>query len=137
MTLEVRHPVRRIRQDTERFARLNGWRRTRREFPMGQLCGRRGRNADLFPLVRRGEDPHHVMDHLFWFNRGRRPVAIGAMPYNAHLGQARMLAARYGLEVQAPPIEKSGWWYPGSARCFAFVQPGTAVQWLLEQTQAL
>ena len=94
----------------KRFARLNGWRRTKREFPMGRLCGRRRRNADLFPLVRRGDDdPHHVMDHLFWFSLGRQAVAIVSMPYNAELDQAREMADRYGLDVQAPPINKSGW----------------------------
>jgi len=31
------------------------------------------------------------------------------MPYNAEFDQAREMADRYGLDVQAPPINKSGW----------------------------
>ena len=40
------------------------------------------------------------------------------------------------LEVQAPPVARSGGWLPGSTLWFAFVRPGTLVRWLPEQCDA-
>jgi hypothetical protein len=65
------------------------------------------------PLCTQAEqDSGNVMDHVFWFNAAR-PVAIVVMPYHAEGKDVRAIAERYGLNVQTPPVARSGWWLPG------------------------
>jgi hypothetical protein len=116
--------------DSERFARSNGWRLAGSGFSMQSLA--RGSRA-LATCYLWQEDSHRVIDHVRWFNAQRRPVAIVTMPYHGELAEVQELAERYGLAVQAPPVARSGWWYPGHTLCFAFVRPGTQVRWLPQQ----
>jgi hypothetical protein len=120
---------------TDAFAKLNGWSPTNEHFSFRQLAGRgRDRSDDDSPVWRSGaDDPDHVLDHLFFFRRERKPAAIVTMPYHGGLEQAQRLAERYGLIALAPPIAAAGWWLPGSAECFVFVRQGTGVRWLPEQ----
>jgi hypothetical protein len=122
---------------TEAFAKLNGWSPSDKHFSFRQLAGRRrDRGGDDSPIWRSGDDdPDHVLDHLFFFRRDRKPIAIVTMPYHAELEKAQRLAERYGLIALTPPIAEAGWWCPGDSECFAFVCPGTEVRWLPEQMQ--
>jgi hypothetical protein len=127
----------RARKDGERFAARNGWRRAGVGFTFRRLArmpvyARGMLEADAFPCWG-GGDLHHVMDHIWWFNMTRRPVAIVSMLYHPTREGVDEITQRYGLEVQVPPIERSGWWLPGWTYCFAFVRPGTKVCWLPEQ----
>jgi hypothetical protein len=123
-----------IRGDTLAFARLNEWSRTKIEFTLRQLAGMKRSKEDRMPVyMYRGDDPHWVLDHCHYFKAEGKAVAIVTMPHNAQMEHAREIADRYGLDVLAPPIAKSGWWLPGSTFCFAFVRPGTTVKWLPQQ----
>jgi hypothetical protein len=120
-----------LRRDTLAFARLNGWSRTKNEFTLRRLAGMKALQGrqDAY----RDYDPYWVMDHCRYFKAEGKAVAIVTMPHNAQMEHAREIADRYGLDVLAPPIAKSGWWLPGSTFCFAFVRPGTTVKWLPQQ----
>ena len=123
-----------IRRDTLAFARLNEWSRTKIEFTLRQLAGMKRSKEDRMPVyMYRGDDPHWVLDHCRYFKAEGKAVAIVTMPHNAQMEHAREIADRYGLDVLAPPIAKSGWWLPGPTFCFAFVRPGTMVKWLPQQ----
>jgi hypothetical protein len=124
----------RTRNDARRFARLNGWGQSRRGFSMGRLA--RLHACNDFPLWYFGGHRHPGMDHLYYFKANGRPVAIVTMPYHASRGELRAVAKEYGLDVRAPPIAKSGWWFPGHTFCFVFVRAGTQVKWLPEQSRA-
>jgi hypothetical protein len=121
---------------TRAFATLNGWSLTDYQFTFNQLAGRtRIRDVMEMPIRRRyGADS--VLDHLFWFRRERKPVAVVSMPYHGNREAAQQLAAQYGLIMLAPPIVNAGWArsvaLPGEngTECFAFVRPGTEVRWL-------
>jgi hypothetical protein len=118
---------------TKAFADLNGWAPTDRQFTFDQLAGR-AKTCDYMEMpIRYGAD--EVLDHIFWFRRSRKPIAVVAMPYNGDRARAQQLAAQYGLIALAPPIANAGWWLPGEngTECFAFVRQGTEVHWLPEQ----
>lgn len=119
------------------FSKLNGWSRTDKHFSFYQLAGvaRGRRDNDQAPLWWRG-DQHlvgNVMDHLCWFRYQRKPIALMSMPYSAELADAEALAELYGLEVYAPPIQKSGWWYPAWTDCYVFMRCGPGPRWLPQQ----
>ena len=107
-------------------------RRALEEVTLRQLAGMK-RSEDRMPVMYSGGDPHWVLDHCRYFKAEGKAVAIVTMPHNAQMEHAREIADRYGLDVLAPPIAKSGWWLPGSTFCFAFVRPGTTVKWLPQQ----
>jgi hypothetical protein len=119
---------------TEAFAKLNGWSPSNEHFSFRQLAGkRRDRGGDDMPIWRSGaDDPDHVLDHLAFFRRERKPIAVISMPYHGDREAAQQLAAHYGLVMLAPPIATAGWWLPGTngTECFVFVRSGTAVRWL-------
>jgi hypothetical protein len=134
--IEVGQVYVRARNAARRFARLNGWGQSG-GFTMWRLAGLRGRRFedDAFPLWYSGSDAGGpLMDHVYYFTAQRRPITIVTMPYHADLEDVREIADRYGLDVLAPPIAKSGWWLPGWTFCFAFVRPGTTVKWLPQQS---
>jgi hypothetical protein len=116
---------------TKAFATLNGWVPTDYQFTFNQLAGRT-RTRDVMEMpIRYGAD--EVLDHIFWFRRERKPVAVVSQPYNGDRLRAQELAARYGLIMLAPPLINAGCWHPGEngTECFVFVRPGTEVRWLL------
>jgi hypothetical protein len=118
---------------TKAFAELNGWMPTDYQFTFAQLAGRtRLRNVMEMP-IRYGAD--EVLDHLFWFRRERKPVAVVSQPYHGNREAAQQLAAQHGLIMQAPPIVNAGWWLPGKngTECFVFVRPDTEVRGLPAQ----
>jgi hypothetical protein len=118
---------------TEAFAKLNGWvQHTDRLFTFDQLAGRaKTCNYMAAPLVCYS-GTGGVLDHLFWFPRERKPVAVVSMPYHGNRKAAQQYAAQYGLIMLAPPIVNAGWWLPGQngTECFVFVRQGTEVRWL-------
>lgn len=121
------------------FAKLNGWSRTDKHFSFRQLAGKtRGRrDNDEAPLWWSGDRQlvGNVMDHIVWFRYQRKPIAIMSMPYNTGWTEAQALARLYELEVYAPPIEKSGCWYPDWTYCYVFIRCETGLCWLPQQCE--
>jgi hypothetical protein len=121
----------------ETFAAINGWRRSR-SFTFLRLAGKsRSHSDDAAPLWRDGGYPFEdALDHMLWFNRDRKPVAIVTQPYiDARGEKARALARHYGLALHMPPNPGASWHCPGvgGTLFFVFTRPGTAVRFLPEQ----
>jgi hypothetical protein len=122
---------------TKEFARFNGWAPTDRQFTFDQLAGR-AKTIDYKAFhtatpICYGAD--EVLDHLLWFRRERKPIAVVSMPYHGDRERAQRLAAQYGLIMLAPPIANAGWWLPGKngTECFVFMRQGAEVRWMLGQ----
>jgi hypothetical protein len=118
-----------------RFAEINGWKYSTKEFAPAVLARggayRRKDEAWYAGWV------HDLFDHPVYFREARppyRPVAIVGQPYNTDVASARIVAARIGLDLHAPPSSTASWWLPGETAFFCCTRPGMTVAFLPEQS---
>lgn len=120
----------------DRFAELNGWQLTRRQFPLAVLRDNKLHgNPDL-----RFEGPvgfnHDTLDHAEYFRHTEKPyraAAIVAHLYGAKTDELNAYAKERGLVAHIAPSKMASWYYPGGTTMVVYVRPGTGVTWLPEQ----
>lgn len=122
-------------QEAHRFALLNGWQFTNRNFSYEVLSNgtRRGITRDFF------HDPSHLGDHPLFFSADRRPVAIVCQPYHAPDVDTRLteITRRWNLKSHQPPATFSSFYYPGACRFIVLTRPEiNEVHWLESQMDA-
>jgi hypothetical protein len=121
------------RQAAQEFAALNGWRWSKRQFPIQTLAVGGTQDGLTYPRL----FDLRLFDHPVFFREIARPyraAAIVGQPYGTKPDEARAIAAKIGLELHMPPNPTASWWYPGYARFFCFTRPEVAcVRFLPEQ----
>ncbi len=97
------------------YGALRGWKQSGRSFHLSTLA--KGGMHDGGRWIDRIQDDltWPMLDHVYYWKRDRRPVAIVAHPYDCtpeRLAEAAEWAAMHRLKVTAP-ADFPSWWYPG------------------------
>jgi hypothetical protein len=122
-----------------KFASLNGWQTTRREFSLETLRDHKMHGGWGGNWGRGQQLPHEFFDHREFFRDREKPyraAAIVAHNYpnretnDEQAAAEHAFAAEHGLVAHHPPRPRASWYYPGSARLVCYTRPGVAVTWL-------
>jgi hypothetical protein len=114
----VRRVARKRRLAIE-FGAQYGWKLSEKRF--GLLALKRG---SVFSMIRDDADvsddhlPHELFDHLYFYRRAKRAVAIVAHPYHFDQDAAAAFAKKHDLCWESPAFPS--WWYPGATTLIVF-----------------
>jgi hypothetical protein len=113
-----------------RFAELNGWKLSRREF-VPELIGTR-RYGTYGVEWGVGND---LADHCLYFRADKTNTAILTQPYLkvAEIERFRAWTDHLGLALHLPPDPYASFWFPGYATFVVLTVAGGEVRWLPEQ----